>query len=122
MEWRAANNVDTILTDYVFKEADAVMECYPRGFFGTDKQGRPLYIDRTGKINPTKLLSVSTWENFEKSYIQSYELMLKKQYLASSLQNQRQISRNYSIVDLDGYTYTESMANRGFLNKLTQIT
>ena len=95
------------------------MECYPRAFFGTDKQGRPLYIDRSGKINPTKLLECCSYENFEKSYWQCYELMVKKFYFAISHKFQRQISRNYSIVDLDGYTYTESMANRHFLNKLT---
>ena len=89
MKWRKDNNIDTIIQDYTFTEADAVMECYPRGFFGTDKQGRPLYIDRSGKINPTKLLEVCSYENFEKSYWQCYELMVKKFYFAISHKFQR---------------------------------
>ena len=84
MKWRKENNIDTIIQDYEFKEADAVMECYPRGFFGTCKKGRPLYIDRSGKINPPKLLECCTYENFEKSYWQCYELMVKKYYFALS--------------------------------------
>ena len=50
MEQRAEQKLDE-LPNYVFEEGDAVEKCYPRGFYGVDKIGRPIYIDQTGKID-----------------------------------------------------------------------
>jgi len=91
------------------------MKYYPRGFFGTAKNGSPLYIDRSGKIDATKLQEACPMERFEKGYYQVYELMVKKYFLVASQQFGKQITRTYSICDLAGYTYGEAMANRHFL-------
>ena len=51
IKWREENNVDTILQDFQFTEEAAVVKAYPRAYFGCDKQGRPLYVERNGKID-----------------------------------------------------------------------
>jgi hypothetical protein len=38
LEWRKKNDVDTILTDFVFQERDAFISLYPQGYHQTDKQ------------------------------------------------------------------------------------
>jgi hypothetical protein len=32
---------------------------YPRGYCGVDKIGRPVYIERSGKIQPTKIWEIT---------------------------------------------------------------
>ena len=51
------NNVDRILQTFkidpeLLKKLNKV---YPRGYCGVDKIGRPIYIERSGLINPGKI-------------------------------------------------------------------
>lgn len=50
MKYREEQNIDTIVYDFVFKEKNDVLPYYPRGYCGVDKIGRPVYIERSGKI------------------------------------------------------------------------
>ena len=51
---------------------------------GVDKIGRPIYIERTGQINPTKLWTVIDEKTLVRSFMQSYEELVKKNFLACS--------------------------------------
>ena len=42
---------------------------------GVDKLGRPIYIERSGMINPSKLWDILEPETLWKSYYQSYEVL-----------------------------------------------
>ena len=39
-----------------------IYECSPKGYYGVDKIGRPLYVDMVGKLDTTKLFQVLTEE------------------------------------------------------------
>jgi hypothetical protein len=52
---------------------DSVRKYYPHGYQGTDKEGRPIYIERIGQIQYKELFSVTTDERMIKYYTQSYE-------------------------------------------------
>jgi hypothetical protein len=44
-------------------ERDALItEEYARGFFGVDKIGRPLYVDKAGYVKADKLLQKVSYE------------------------------------------------------------
>ena len=45
IKWREDNKIDTIIDDFDFTERDAVRAIYPHGYHGTDRQGRPIYIE-----------------------------------------------------------------------------
>ena len=55
MNWRRDSEVDTIIDTYEFPERAAVQEVYPHGYYGVDKLGRPVYIERFGLLNVTRL-------------------------------------------------------------------
>ena len=51
-KWRKEFGVDE---PFDFIEEDEVDRLYPRFYHSVDKQGRPIYIEKVGQIDPTKL-------------------------------------------------------------------
>ena len=51
MNWRRDQGVDDIITSYDYTERAAVQVVYPHGYHGTDKLGRPIYIERFGILS-----------------------------------------------------------------------
>lgn len=61
------------------------MQYYPKGYCGVCKIGRPIYIERTGLIKVDDVYKIMDEETLWKSYYQSYEILQKKIFLASSV-------------------------------------
>jgi hypothetical protein len=61
--------VENIIWEFDFPEQKAVAACYPAGYHQFDKQNRPVYIERVGKIDVEKLWGLTTEERMLKYYI-----------------------------------------------------
>jgi hypothetical protein len=55
LEWRKKEQIDGLHLTWDFPEADQVAQIYPRFYHKVDKIGRPVYIERLGKLDIDKL-------------------------------------------------------------------
>ncbi|KAJ0527440.1 putative CRAL-TRIO lipid binding domain, CRAL/TRIO domain superfamily [Helianthus annuus] len=117
LEWRKDFGADTILEDYKFHELNEVLQYVPQGFHGIDKEGRPVYIEILGQVDPKKLLRVTTIERYVKYYVQEYERTLSIRFPACSVATGRRVDSNTTIIDVQGVTLCQMFiinAGQGF--------
>ncbi|OEL14273.1 Phosphatidylinositol/phosphatidylcholine transfer protein SFH11, partial [Dichanthelium oligosanthes] len=102
LKWREDCSVDAIANDFKFEEYDAVKRCYPHGFHGVDKFGRPLYIERIGLVDLSKFMQVTSIDRYVKYHISEQEKTMSLRYPACSLLAKKHIASTTAILDVKG--------------------
>ncbi|XP_060211114.1 phosphatidylinositol/phosphatidylcholine transfer protein SFH11 [Lycium barbarum] len=100
LKWREEFHVDEISEELKFEEFNEVKMCYPHGFHGVDRCGRPVYIERIGRVNLNRLLEVTTIERFVKYHVYEQEKTLNWRFPACSLAAKKHIASTVSILDV----------------------
>ncbi|KAL2987489.1 hypothetical protein AAZX31_11G031800 [Glycine max] len=77
LKWRKDFRVDVLPKEFNFTEYDEVKKCYPHGYHGVDRYGRPVYIERIGMVDLNNLGQVTTFERFIKHHVSEQEKTLK---------------------------------------------
>lgn len=103
LKWRADNNIDKILEKPDFPHRDLIRTVIPYAYHLDDKQGRPVYIEKTGAIATAALADekLLPFDSLLHSHIFGIERLMHLMHEASLARGER-VNGICTILDMTG--------------------
>lgn len=121
-EWRKEFGVEDIIKNFDFKEKLEVNKYYPQYYHKTDKDGRPIYIERLGLLDIAALYSVTTQERQLQRLVYEYERNTSHRLPACSIASGHPVETSCTILDLKNVSFTNFYRVKDYVMRASSIS
>lgn len=120
-KWRKEFGTNTILGDFEYPEREEVLKMYPKYYFKTDKDGRPVYYEHVGKVDYHALLKITTQERMIRELVREYEAFIIYRLPAASRECGYLQETSCTVLDLKGVGITSAKNVYPFISEAAHI-
>jgi len=123
-EWRqsfAGAGVDSLIKTFEFKEKPQVEKYYPQYYHKTDKEGRPVYIERLGKVNTTEMYKITSQDRLLQNLVCEYEKNDRDRLPACSKAVGHPVETSCTILDLAGVGVKQFWDVKNYVGEASKI-
>jgi len=120
-QWRKDFGVDEIVQNFDFKEKAEMDKYYPQYYHKTDKEGRPIYIERLGKVNVTEMNKFTSFQRILQHLVLEYERFERERLPACSQAIGHPVETSCTIMDLGGVGIKQFWDVRGYVSDASKV-
>ncbi|KAH9483135.1 Sec14 cytosolic factor [Psilocybe cubensis] len=120
-QWRKEFGVDDIIKNFDFKEKAEVDKYYPQYYHKNDKDGRPVYVERLGKLDIKALYAATTQERQLQRLVFEYEKFLTERLPACSKAAGHPVETSCTILDLGGVSLSNFYRVKDYVSQASSI-
>eukprot|EP00929_Paragymnodinium_shiwhaense_P101489 TRINITY_DN64630_c0_g1_i1.p1 TRINITY_DN64630_c0_g1~~TRINITY_DN64630_c0_g1_i1.p1 ORF type:complete len:649 (+),score=182.56 TRINITY_DN64630_c0_g1_i1:69-2015(+) len=102
LHFRVEHQLDAGWTPHSPRYMEARHQHYPCAWHGVDVYGRPIHIEKLGRVDVEALLTVGTLEKLKAQLVREYEDCLATKLPACSLKKGSLVEHTCNIIDLEG--------------------
>lgn len=121
-KWRKEFGTDDLARDFNYVEKPKVFEYYPQYYHKTDKDGRPVYIEKLGKIDLNAMYKITTAERMLQNLVCEYEKLSDPRLPACSRKSGSLMETCCTIMDLKGVGVTNIPSVYGYVKQASNIS
>ncbi|KAF5387698.1 hypothetical protein D9615_000005 [Tricholomella constricta] len=121
-QWRKDYGVDDIIKNFEFTEKREVDKWYPQYYHRTDKDGRPIYIERLGQLDITALYAATTQERQLKRLVKEYEISAIDRFPACSKTFGHPVETSCTILDLYNVSVSKFYQVKDYVSQASSIS
>ncbi|KAL4969683.1 SEC14 family lipid-binding protein [Aspergillus stella-maris] len=121
-KWRKEFGTDDLARTFEYTEKADVFKYYPQYYHKTDKDGRPVYIEKLGAIDINALQKITTDDRMLKNLVTEYEKLADPRLPACSRKAGKLLETCCSIMDLKGVSLFSASSVYGYLKRTSNVS
>jgi len=121
-QWRKEFGVDDIVKNFHLTEKKEVNQYYPQYYHKTDKDGRPVYIERLGKIDVDALEKITNQAYLLRRFILGYEKFFSDRLPACTKAVGHNVETSCTILDIGGVRIGSLLDVKKFVSQTAKIS